>query len=403
MRKIRLGFLNTHPIQYFAPLYAYLNQSGDLAVSAIYLSDYSLRGAEDHAFGRVVKWDVDLLSGYEAHFVRGASTRDEARGFFSALVPEVWGEVRRSGLDALVVHGHSPAAQLVGIAAAKARGIPVFMRGETHLGLARTSLKLRLRKLAMGTLYARLDGMLAIGSANAAFYRAMGVPDRRIFLTPYTVDNARFIEAARLTHGERADMRRQLGVSDDRPIILYSAKFDERKCPQDMLRAAARLNAEGAIFQMAMIGSGALENELRALVGSLGMQNVHFHGFANQSAMPHLYGACDIFALPSRDEPWGLAINEAMCAELPIVASAEIGCVPDLVKEGVNGYTFNAGDVGGLAAALRRLIGDAAARRKMGTASRDLISRWSYAEVHQGLRNALSSVGLSAPQESLAA
>jgi len=403
VRKIRLGFLNTHPIQYFAPLYAYLNASDDLAVSAIYLSDYSVRGAQDHAFGRVVKWDVDLLAGYEPHFVRGASSRDEARGFLSAVVPAVWGEVRRSGLDALVVHGHSPAAQLVGIAAAKTAGIPVFMRGETHLGLSRTSLKLQLRKLAMGTLYARLDGMLAIGSANAAFYRAMGVPERRIFLTPYTVDNARFIEAARLTGEERADIRLKLGVADDRPILLYSAKFDARKCPLDLLRAAAQLNAEGAIFQLAMIGSGVLEPELRAMANSLGMRNVHFHGFVNQSAMPRIYGACDVFVLPSRNEPWGLAINEAMCAELPIVASAEIGCVPDLVKAGVNGHTFTAGDVNGLSAALRGLVEDAGARGKMGAASREIISRWSFAEVHQGVRAALASVGLLAPQKSLAA
>src|ERR1051326_2771869 len=357
MRKIRLGFLNTHPIQYFAPLYAYLNQSDDLEVSAIYLSDYSVRGAQDHAFGRIVKWDVDLLSGYDARFVPGASTRGESRGFFSAVVPAVWGEVRRSGLDALVVHGHSPAAQLVGIAAAKAAGVPVFMRGETHLGLSRSSLKLRLRKLVMGTLYGRLNGMLAIGSANAAFYRAMGVPERRIFLTPYTVDNARFMQAVRLTREERAETRLTLGVADDRPIVLYSAKFDARKCPQDMLRAAAQLNAEGAVFQLAMIGSGALETELRSLAGSLGMNNVHFHGFVNQSTMPGIYGACDIFVLPSRDEPWGLAINEAMCAELPIVATAEIGCVPDLVKQGVNGYTFAAGDVGGLSAAAGGVLG----------------------------------------------
>lgn len=402
-RKIRVGFLNTHPIQYFAPLYAYLNQSDDLAVSAIYLSDYSVRGAQDHAFGRVVKWDVDLLSGYDARFVRGASSRGEPRGFFSTIVPAVWGEIRRSALDALVVHGHSPAAQLVGIAAAKAAGIPVFMRGETHLGLSRPSMKLKLRKLAMGTLYSRLNGMLAIGSANAAFYRAMGVPDQHIFLTPYSVDNARFIEAARLTREERTDLRRNLGATDDRPLILYSAKFDARKCPQDVLQTAAKLNAEGAVFQLAMIGSGALEAELRATTERLGMKNVHFHGFVNQSAMPRIYGACDIFVLPSRDEPWGLAINEAMCAELPIVASAEIGCVPDLVKDQVNGYTFTAGDVNGLTAALRRLIASPPLRRTMGSASRDIVSRWSFAEVQQGLRLALASVRLSAPLKSLAA
>jgi len=402
-RKIRVGFLNTHPIQYFAPLYAYLNRSDDLQVSAIYLSDYSVRGAQDHAFGRVVKWDVDLLSGYEVRFVRGASSRSETRGFFSTVVPAVWGEIRRSGLDALVVHGHSPAALLIGIAAAKTAGIPVFMRGETHLGLSRPSLKLQLRKLAMGTLYGRLDAMLAIGSANAAFYRAMGVPDRRIFLTPYVVDNARFMETARQSPEERAERRLQLGVADDRPIILYSAKFDARKCPQDMLRAAAQLNAEGAIFQLAMIGSGALEAELRTLADQLAIRNVQFHGFVNQSDMPRIYGACDIFVLPSRDEPWGLAVNEAMCAGLPIVASSEIGCVPDLVKDGLNGYTFSAGDVTALSGTLRRLISDAELRGRMGTASRELISRWSFAEVAQGLRAALASVGISARPKSLAA
>jgi glycosyltransferase involved in cell wall biosynthesis len=277
------------------------------------------------------------------------------------------------------------------------------MRGETHLGLSRSPLKLQLRKLAMGTLYGMLDGVLAIGSANAAFYRAMGVPDERIFPAPYTVDNARFTEAARLTRQERAALRLTLGVSDARPILLYSAKFDARKCPQDMLRAAAQLNAEGANFHLAMIGSGALEAELRAMADTLGLENVHFHGFVNQAEMPRIYGVCDVFVLPSRDEPWGLAINEAMCAGLPIVASAEIGCVPDLVKNGVNGYTFTGGDVAALCAALRRLIADADLRAHMGTASRDIISRWSFAEVRDGLRLALASVRLSAAPKPLAA
>jgi glycosyltransferase involved in cell wall biosynthesis len=394
--KVRVGFLNTHPIQYFAPLYAYLNRSEDLAITVLYLSDYSVRGAQDHAFGRVVKWDIDLLSGYDARFITGAATREELSGFFSMVVPAVWKEIRRSGLDALVVHGHSPAAQLVGIAAAKASGIPVFMRGETHLGLSRGSVKALLRKFVMRAFYARLNGVLAIGSANKAFYRAMGVPERRIFPTPYTVDNSRFMQAARITDRERVELRAMLGVRDERPILLYSAKFEDRKCPGDLLRAAAQLNRDGAVFQLAMIGSGAMEAELRSLATALGMGNVHFHGFVNQSAIPRIYAACDVFVLPSKNEPWGLAINEAMCAGLPIVASAEVGCVPDLIRDGVNGRTFPAGNIGMLASVLRCLIDDSAARHAMALASRDIISGWSFAEVGEGLRMALRSVGLSA-------
>ena len=99
--------------------------------------------------------------------------------------------------------------------------------------------------------------------------------------------------------------------------------------------------------------------------------------------------------LPSENETWGLAVNEAMCAGLPIVASSEIGCVPDLVHDGCNGRTFAAGDVGGLTDALRPLLTDPELRRRMGEASRDIIARWSYAECRAGLRAALASVGLA--------
>jgi hypothetical protein len=50
--KLRIGFVNTHPIQYFAPLYAYLNRTGVFAITALYLSDYSVRGSLDAAFGQ---------------------------------------------------------------------------------------------------------------------------------------------------------------------------------------------------------------------------------------------------------------------------------------------------------------------------------------------------------------
>ena len=393
-RAVRLGFLNTHPIQYFAPLYAYLNREEDFSVTALYLSDYSVRGAKDHAFDRLVKWDIDLLSGYDARFIAGADRREEPRGFFSILAPGLWNEIGRSALDALVVHGHSPAAQIVGIAAAKASGIPVFARGETHLGLTRSAPKVWLRKSIMSSFYARLDGVLAIGSANAEFYRAMGVPEQRIFLTPYTVDNARFTAAAQVTEAERNNLRCLLGVQDSRPIVLFSAKFEGRKRPADILRAAAQLNAEGAVFQVVMVGSGGCEAELRGLTASLGLPNVHFHGFVNQAAIPRIYGACDIFVLPSEQEPWGLAINEAMCAGLPIVASAGIGCVPDLVRDGVNGRVFRAGNIGDLTSVLRPLLADAGLRRQMGAASVEIVSHWSFAEVCKGLRMALRSAGL---------
>ena len=393
----RIAFLQTHPVQYVAPLYRFLNASGMMEITALYLSDYSLRGGADRGFARPVQWDIDLLAGYEARFIGGAERRGEVAGFLSIIAPQLWRDIRSGSFDAMIVHGHTPAAMILAAVAAKASRIPVLMRCETHLGLRRSVLKRLLRHQVIGSLYRQFDAVLAIGSANRDFYRAIGVPADRIFPMPYAVDNGRFVAGSLLSATERRDVRAALGVGDERPIVLYAAKFQPRKRSEDLLRAAALLNEAGAKFHLAMIGSGEREAQLRATARFLGLANVCFPGFVNQAALPRYYGACDIFVLPSSDEPWGLAINEAMCAALPIVAASEIGCVPDLVRDGVNGRIFPAGNIAALAEALRKLIADAGLRERMGQASRDMIARWSYAECAAGLSAALAALGIAVP------
>ena len=396
MHKFRIAFVNTHPIQYFAPLYAYLNRTGAFAVTALYFSDFSVRDSLDRAFGQTVKWDVDLLSGYDFRFVEGAGLRDEPKGFFSIIAPQIWRDISGGSFDAVVVHGHTPAAALIAVAATQWAGVPVFARGETHLGLSRGLLKRLVRKPLMSAFYRSLSGVLAIGSANAAFYRAIGVPDDRIFRMPYAVDNARFTEGSHLSEQQCTMVRAKLGVADDDPIVLYAAKLQARKHPDDLLRAARRLKDRGIRLHVVIVGSGEMSAELVDMAARLHLDNVHFHGFANQSALPRIYGAADVFVLPSENEPWGLAVNEAMCAGLPIVASAEVGCVADLVQAHVNGQTFAAGDVEGLANALHPILVDLETRQRMSAASRAIISRWSYAECAAGLQAALARSGVGA-------
>src|SRR5690242_424022 len=99
---IRIGFLHTHPIQYFAPFYRHLSRRWDARITALYLSDYSLRGGVDRGFARPVRWDVDLLTGYEARFVHGAERRGEPAGFLSIIAPALWRDIRSGGFDALI-------------------------------------------------------------------------------------------------------------------------------------------------------------------------------------------------------------------------------------------------------------------------------------------------------------
>ena len=122
-------------------LYQYLNRQWEANITALYLADYSMRGGADRGFGRRVQWDIDLLEGYDARFVRGAERRGEPARFLSIIAPRLWRDIRSGGFAALIVHGHTPAAMVLAAAAAKASRIPVLMRCETHLGLRRSGLK----------------------------------------------------------------------------------------------------------------------------------------------------------------------------------------------------------------------------------------------------------------------
>jgi glycosyltransferase involved in cell wall biosynthesis len=389
----RIAVLNSHPIQYFAPLYAYLNASADLEVTALYMSDLSIRGGKDPGFGREVKWDVDLLRGYRSVFLGKSARERTPGGFWSLVAPEVWREIQSGRYDAVWLHGHNYAANLIALAAAKLARLPVMMRSETHLDLTRRGAKAVLRRPVMGALYRNCDRLLAIGTANADFYRAMGVSENKIFLVPYAVDNERFIDAARLTDGQKAEVRRHHHIPNDRPAVLYAAKFTSRKRPGDLIEVARRLRQRpGLKFSLVMAGSGELEHDLRKTCIAHGLDNVVFTGFVNQSQLPALYSAADVFVLPSEQEPWGLAVNEAMCASLPIVVSLEVGCARDLVTPGVNGFTPAAGDIDALTTAVQNLIENEDRRRAQGQASLRRIRQWGYPECLKGIRAALAGL-----------
>jgi glycosyltransferase involved in cell wall biosynthesis len=122
----------------------------------------------------------------------------------------------------------------------------------------------------------------------------------------------------------------------------------------------------------------------------LKLDNVVFGGFINQAELPQIFAASDVFVLPAENEPWGLIVNEVMCAGLPVIVSDEVGCVPDLVKEGVNGFHIKAGDISSLANALSKLLPDAPLRHRMGAASLSIIRGWSYEQCRKGFTAALS-------------
>lgn len=389
----RLAVLNSHPIQYFAPLYAHLHRDPALQLVVFYCSDSSIRGELDPGFKRNVQWDVDLLGGYRSVFLGSAAGVRTPAGFWSLVCPQVVRQLWTGRYDAVLLHGYNFAVTLLAFLTAKLRGIPVLMRSDAHIQIQRKGLKGRIRNAVLTFAYRFVDGFLAIGTSNRAYYRSLGVPERKIFHVPFAVDNDRWIESCSMTAERRAEVRHKYGLGADSVVVLFAGKFSGRKRPHDVLNAAKILKDKGISVDVLMVGAGELESELRALAAASGIERVVFAGFVNQSRLPEVYGISDIFVMPSEAEPWGLVVNEVMCAGLPVLVSEEVGCVADLVKHGVNGYHYRAGDVAALASTLETLVNDADERRRKGAASLALINEWSFQRCAAGIMEALRACG----------
>jgi len=391
----RVAYLVSHPIQYQAPMLRYLARRRELDLTVFFLSDLSVRGYRDQGFGVAVKWDVPLLEGYRNVFLPSLGRRDRVT-FLEPLVVGIRNALQAGHFDALWVHGYAHQAMLRAVAAAKSLGLPVLLRGESNLlGPAPRALRGPLRRHLLPRLFRRIDGFLAIGSGNRAFYRAYGVPEERIFLMPYAVDNEFFASRAAEARRSRESLRVELGLEAARPIILYAAKFLRRKRPADLLEAYRRLSPNGRDEPrpyLLYIGEGEERSRLEGVAQRIGWSSIRFLGFKNQTELPRYYDLADVFALPSDYEPWGLVVNEVMNAATPVIVTDRVGAALDLVEEGESGFVVPAGDVASLADRLRRLTESPELARRVGGAGCRRISQWNFEADARGLLGCLRSV-----------
>ena len=398
-RPIRLAYVVSHPIQYQAELLRRIAADPAIELLVMFCSDFSTRAYQDRGFGVAVEWDVPLTAGYR-HVIlpRWRDTHDPgptrpiSRGFFRSLRRGIDGEP----FDAMWVHGYSTVNALHAIAAARVLGIPVLLRAEPWLSdRKRSRLKLRAKRIFFAALRRAVAGVLPIGTRNARYWAHYFGEDFPSFPMPYAVNNEFFAEGRRNAAARRPALMTELALDSGRPVILFASKLQTRKHCDHLLAACLRLYGrlpEEQRPHLLIVGDGEQMAALQAQAaaspaGSL----VRFAGFRNQRELPRFFEVASIFVLPSRHEAWGLIVNEAMAAGLPVIVSQDVGCAADLLRDGENGFTYPFGNIPALEAALAATLapGRAAA---MGERSREIIANWSYAEDLAGLKQALRQV-----------
>lgn len=398
-KPLRLAYLVSHPIQYQAPLLRHIAADPDIDLTVFFGSDFSIRGYRDPGFGVDVTWDIPLLDGYKYVFLptlRDNGTASVFSPISKGLSRSIAGTADVPAFDVLWTHGYSTVNQIQGILAARLHRVPVLVRSDSSLDdRSRGPLKLLLKRLFFLALSHFVGGVLVSGSKNLAYWKHYLGDTFPMFLLPYAVDNQWFQQQSRLASAQRASLQQELDLDPERPVILFASKLQSRKHCSDLIAAYQHLApspAQEPSAYLVIVGDGEQREALHHQAAATGLESIRFCGFKNQTEIPRYFDLCTVFVLPSRHEPWGLIVNEAMNAARPVIVSDEVGCQPDLITDGVEGFIYPAGNVPALAEALRKVLASREDAARMGQNALARINRWSFDENLAGLRTALREV-----------
>ncbi len=289
------------------------------------------------------------------------------------LARELWSRLSELEPEVVLVPGYYTLPAIAAALWAKFhRSASVLMTESTAYDHPRMAWKEWAKSLLLRALF---DWAVAGGKEHLAYLEQLDFPADRTARFYDVVDNELFSNGTDALRGQSAFA---FGLPAE-PYFVYVGRFAEEKNISRLLESWIVYRRAGGSWPLVLVGDGPLAAALRqAAIDSGFGADVYFPGLKSSHALLPYYAFAGCFVLPSTREPWGLVVNEAMAAGLPVLVSERCGSTIDLVEPGRNGFVFAPGDVLALTARLRQISSLGAAElRAMGAASRRIVSRYS--------------------------
>lgn len=359
-RRLRVALVTNMPVPYRVPVWERLAAQPDLEPTLLFCADRE----------RDRDWHVPQAR-VPAITLAGAGLGWRGRSIH--LNPGVGAALRRLQPDVLVTTGFNPTHLLAWV-----QGL---MLGAAHVAQTDGTLQSEARlgavhRAVRRAVFRRTSAFVGAGEGSLALYRSYGVPEDRLFRSPLCVDNAALAPQP----------------LEPRDIdLLFAGRLVAVKNPLFALQVAQavarRLQRR---VSLGVAGAGPLEAELRAAAAAQAASgvDVHFAGFVQPADLPAWYRRGRVFLFPTAWDPWGVVVNEAHAAGVPVIATPQAGASGDLLLDGQTGRVLPL-DVDTWADTAAGWLAAPELLERLGRQARQRVQAWNAEAACEGLARAI--------------
>lgn len=240
------------------------------------------------------------------------------------------------------------------------------------------------------SVFRRVDGIITAGQDGRAFAIANGAAAEKIHIARHVVDSVFFASESKAWRLDRDRIRDELGVSG--VVFTYVGRLWKPKGTDCLLESYRRVASEfPGSTSLLLVGDGPESDAIESVCQREGLP-VKLAGFHQKPELPRMYAASDVFVFPTLGDPYGLVVDEAMAAGLPVISTTAAGEIRERVIDNVNGYLVPPHDPVALADAMCCLVAEPELRMRMGGRSADLIAPHTPDSWAQAFENAVDAI-----------
>ncbi len=350
---MRVLFTTNIPSPYRVDFFNELGKSCDLTV--LYeRSDANNRNNE---------WLKSKAINFKEVFLHGYNVGND-----SALCPQIINYFNAKLYDIFVVGGYCTPSGILSIIYLKLKNIPFILDFDGGFIKAGKTVKHYLKKYLISS----ASWWTSTGPKTNEYLCYYGAKPENIFNYPFTSLKKEDILNKVIDLEAKQAFRQELKIAEDK-MIMSVGRFDYVKGYDVLLKSCTQLNKDTGVY---IIG-GKVNSVYADMKEKFNLPNAHFLEFKAKNELAKYYKAADIFVLPTREDIWGLVINEAMGYGLPIITTDRCIAGLELVENGENGYIIPVDDPNALAEKCKTILSDKILCKKMSEKNLEKIQKYT--------------------------